>query len=62
MPRVNFNYVKCTRCGKCVPVCPQEIIKMNSSGSPFAFPENDCLCCEKCVAVCPVNAITVECD
>ena len=45
---------KCTRCGKCVAVCPVQAISLG------AFPRLDagrCIFCGQCAAICPEEAI-----
>ncbi len=59
---------KCSRCGKCVEVCPAQCIKLESvdggrgSGAPFVVAnEMPCMVCEglKCMNHCPTGALTV---
>ena len=45
---------KCTRCGKCVAVCPVQAISLS------AFPRLDagrCIFCGQCAAICPEEAL-----
>ncbi|MFA7116843.1 MAG: 4Fe-4S binding protein [Bacteroidales bacterium] len=44
----------CIRCGKCIPVCPQNCIE---KGTPYIINQENCLHCGNCLDVCTVNAI-----
>jgi ferredoxin len=46
---------KCTKCGSCVSVCPQEAITLH--GGTVAINQELCVQCGICVEVCPVYAI-----
>ncbi len=46
---------KCTRCGSCVSVCPQQAITMHDGMA--AINQELCVQCGACVEVCPVGAI-----
>jgi NAD-dependent dihydropyrimidine dehydrogenase PreA subunit len=46
---------KCTRCGSCVSVCPQQAITMHDGMA--AINQELCIQCGACVEVCPVGAI-----
>lgn len=47
----------CTKCGRCVKVCPTDAyIWEDKKGYPFII-KNECLQCGKCVEVCPENSI-----
>ena len=55
---------KCVGCGKCVKVCPGEILSPDQRGTPEmadfkAFGWNGCWKCEHCLAVCPTGAVSV---
>lgn len=56
-PRVELE--KCTGCGTCVDVCPNEVFEMVDDKSYVARPD-DCTECEQCVENCPEEAITLE--
>jgi NAD-dependent dihydropyrimidine dehydrogenase PreA subunit len=47
---------KCTGCGTCVSVCPQNVFELKDGKSQVVRPE-DCVECMSCVENCPVNAI-----
>ncbi|MBA53808.1 MAG: ferredoxin-type protein NapF [Pseudomonadales bacterium] len=43
----------CTRCGVCITVCPQQIIKAAEGGFPaLDFSERECTFCGKCTESC----------
>ena len=52
----DFDVDKCTRCGKCVRVCPQGAIVLNDERKLMVFLEA-CIGCRACVYVCPQNAV-----
>lgn len=46
---------KCTKCGSCVPVCPQEAI---TEGDPrYVIDADKCVDCGLCADECPAQAI-----
>jgi len=47
---------KCTKCGSCASVCPQEAIKEGSS--QYEINPDACVDCGLCAGECPVEAIT----
>lgn len=55
----------CTRCGKCVEVCPEGIIRLlpTQSGAtkmntPYLDPnQSPCTFCNKCIEACPTSAL-----
>ncbi|MEE8121647.1 MAG: 4Fe-4S binding protein [Anaerolineales bacterium] len=57
----------CKGCELCIPVCPQDVIKMaNDRFTPKGYhpaelvdPDNECTGCAICSIVCPDVAITV---
>ena len=55
-PKVDLD--KCTGCGTCVSVCPQNVFEMKNGKSHVARPE-DCVECGSCVENCPVGAIVL---
>jgi len=56
-PRVDLE--KCTGCGTCADVCPNEVFEIMDEKSQVARPD-DCTACEQCVMECPEEAITLE--
>ncbi len=50
--------VKCTGCGLCSDVCPQNCITIDFDENGFYqsyVDENNCIKCQKCVKLCPAN-------
>lgn len=49
---------KCTGCGKCIVVCPQNIVISGSGGYPEVdFRRGECTFCELCIDHCPEDAL-----
>ena len=46
---------KCSLCGRCLEVCPQNCISLGSMTAKIA--QNNCLRCGNCMAVCPSGAV-----
>lgn len=49
---------KCTKCGSCAPVCPQEAIA--EGDKQFCIDPDKCVDCGLCVGECPVEAISPQ--
>ena len=48
----------CTRCGDCVPVCPEKIIVVVERGYPVVdFARGECTFCEACLKACAAGAL-----
>jgi pyruvate formate lyase activating enzyme len=52
---------KCTACGRCIPVCPNEAISLyvpdDAEAAPYAVTDRTkCVNCGKCIAICPAEA------
>lgn len=48
---------KCTQCGLCFPVCPDDAIPVNKEGKREDFNYDYCKGCGVCAKVCPFKAI-----
>ena len=48
---------KCTQCGLCFPVCPDDAIPVNKEGKREDFNYDYCKGCGVCAKVCPFHAI-----
>ncbi len=46
---------ECIACGKCVEVCPQDCIILDSTH--YVIEQEHCLHCGNCMTICPVNAV-----
>lgn len=58
VPVINIKI--CTGCGRCVAVCPKNIITLEVTGfRKYAFITNPEICnsCNICLQVCPIAAI-----
>ena len=67
MAKVTFDEERCKGCGLCVPVCPRQIVviqttKLNSKGLHPAWVEkqDQCIGCAFCAIMCPDQVIEVE--
>ncbi len=49
----------CVSCGSCVPVCPQKIHSISSSGEHIIDRSIDCIGCGQCVEACIPDALKV---
>jgi ferredoxin len=49
---------KCTKCGSCAPVCPQEAIA--EGDKRYVIDPEKCVDCGLCAGECPVEAISPE--
>jgi len=56
-PKVDLD--KCSGCGTCADVCPNEVFEVADDKSQVVRPD-DCTACEQCVSECPEEAITLE--
>lgn len=55
---IEFHSGKCTRCGWCASVCPNQVIAPPEGNDlPYTAKPDDCIDCWHCVAVCPNLAI-----
>lgn len=51
---------KCTQCGLCFPVCPEDSIPVSSDQKRGDFDYKSCKGCGICAKVCPFHAIEME--
>jgi MinD superfamily P-loop ATPase len=56
-PIPEFDFSKCSKCGKCASVCKQNAIVFVKDKYP-AFVKDVCIGCKACIVACPNNAIT----
>ncbi len=59
MPKPIVDAGKCTGCGTCVSVCPQQVFEMKNDKAVVVNPDN-CIGCRVCETACPEGAITIE--
>ncbi|MBP5553563.1 MAG: 4Fe-4S binding protein [Lachnospiraceae bacterium] len=48
---------KCIGCGRCIDVCPGNVIRKDEQGKAYLKYESDCWSCAACVKECPMKAI-----
>ena len=51
---------KCTQCGMCFPVCPEDAIPVNEEGMRSDCNFDYCKGCGICAKVCPFGAIEMK--
>ena len=56
---VTVNHTTCIGCGKCVKICPLEVIVIIDSKAVPVL-ELDCTLCRLCVSNCPERAINLH--
>jgi ferredoxin-type protein NapH len=52
---VSLNPTKCTKCARCLDVCPMGIDKLENISK-----SSDCILCGKCVEACQTNALKIN--
>ena len=57
---IEIDMDRCNRCGICVDMCPMDVLRMGSQGSPFMRYPDDCWYCDVCVFVCPRQALEIK--
>lgn len=58
MSHIDIDREKCTACGLCVEVCPQDCFAQPTAEAlPEMFQIEECIACGHCVAVCPADAV-----
>ena len=57
--QIMFKPTTCVSCGSCVPVCPQKIHSISSSGEHIIDRSIDCIGCGQCVEACIQEALKV---
>ena len=55
----HIDYDKCTRCGRCVTYCPQDVLRPDGERRPVITYLQDCQSCFLCEKYCPAGAIAV---
>ena len=56
--KIHINSDKCTGCGLCVTVCPDDVFAL--AAGKVTITGEKCIECGHCVAVCPEQAITYD--
>ncbi len=53
-----INHEKCTRCGKCIAICPKDVLELRDK--KVVLNAEECLLCSHCFDVCPEDAVSFE--
>lgn len=53
-----IDYKKCTKCGRCLYVCPHKVLVMEENMVRVTVDE--CMLCSHCYTVCPVDAVSFD--
>ncbi len=56
----NIDLKKCTKCGICEDVCPNDVIRNDGGSQPYIAYQEDCSTCFICEEECPEKAIEVN--
>ncbi|MFW9922448.1 MAG: 4Fe-4S binding protein [Candidatus Thorarchaeota archaeon] len=56
--KIDLN--KCSKCGTCIDVCPEEVYEEGDDGFPKITNKDNCTDCGICVEECPEEAIELE--
>lgn len=54
---IRINQDKCVGCGKCIEVCPGNLLKKTTSGKAIIKREKDCWGCTSCLKECKKGAV-----
>lgn len=54
-----INSALCVACGKCVEICPLDVIKLKNDSIVVMYPD-ECWHCRACVMDCPKGAIAMR--
>ncbi len=60
-PTPVIDEMKCTGCGKCINICPKQVLYLEGKKAKI-FEDNDCMLCSHCYAVCEFNAVAFNND
>ena len=52
-----IDLTKCTKCGTCIEVCPEEVYDEADDGAPINARDASCTDCGICVEECPEECI-----
>lgn len=54
---LRIDKVKCDGCGRCVDICPGDLLKIDENGKSSIRNQADCWDCMACVKICPKGAL-----
>ncbi len=57
MTLISFDENRCSMCGACAEVCPENVLVFIKEEGPSVAIENGCIRCGHCVAVCSTGAV-----
>ena len=52
---------KCIGCGRCIVICPGNILRRSENGKAYLADPQGCWSCASCMKECPVGAISLMC-
>lgn len=55
---IHIHKERCVGCGKCIKVCPGNLLKQDEVKKAFIRCEEDCWGCTACIKECKVEAIS----
>lgn len=60
MHHVIIDRERCTGCGSCVEVCPEEALRLDEDEEKVVLTPELCVECGACVHECPEHAISLD--
>lgn len=57
---LRIYHQKCTGCGRCVDVCPGDLLYLNDEEKSMIRNQADCWDCMACVKSCPAGALETK--
>ena len=54
-----IDKTKCVGCGKCVHICPGNVLRQDVQKKAYPEDPSDCWNCVSCMKECPVQAISI---
>ncbi|TCL65956.1 adenylylsulfate reductase subunit B [Hydrogenispora ethanolica] len=54
---LQINGEKCNGCGRCVDICPGDLLALNEQKRSYIRNQADCWDCMACVKACPTGAL-----
>ena len=58
-PELMYYYFKCNSCEKCIVVCPQKALNLDSARDHIIINRQKCNLCGKCIDVCNTSALFI---
>lgn len=61
MAQVQIDAASCSACGRCVEICPTDVMRTDpASGKAVVKYADDCSGCRQCTMECPTGSIFVD--